>query len=341
MQTLFAPAIALLNRLGYTKKFTVMGVLALVAITILAENLYRSEQRVIDRARRELASLEMIKPIATLVQQLQVHRGFSSGVLNGDERMEYRRAAREKEATEALQAVAASLPPPLAAADPWQTLVAAWATIQKEGLKLPVRENFATHTALIKELARFLRLIADQNSLTNDPDIDSSYLIDTLIDELPLALESMGQLRAIGTGALTRKEALAMAQQVELAAALAGLNAAVTGLRQNLDKTAHYNPGLRPALEAASNDMGTAAEQFTTMVNDDILAERYQMLPAVYFAVTTRVIEKGYKDMFEILFPTLEQLLQQRVERAQRELGLSIAVVVLILLIYAYVSIGL
>ena len=85
-----------------------------------------------------------------------------------------------------------------------------------------------------------------------------------------------------------------MAQQVELAAALAGLNAAVTGLRQNLDKTAHYNPGLRPALEAASNDMGTAAEQFTTMVNDDILAERYQMLPAVYFAVTTRVIEKGY-----------------------------------------------
>ena len=341
MQTLFAPAIALLNRLGYTKKFTVMGVLALVAITILAENLYRSEQRVIDRARRELASLEMIKPIATLVQQLQVHRGLSSGVLNGDERMEYRRAAREKEATEALQAVAASLPPPLAAADPWQTLVAAWATIQKEGLKLPVRENFATHTALIKELARFLRLIADHNSLTNDPDIDSSYLIDTLIDELPLALESMGQLRAIGTGALTRKEALAMEQQVELAAALAGLNAAVTGLRQNLDKTAYYNPGLRPALEAASNDMGTAAEQFTTMVNDDILAERYQMLPAVYFAVTTRVIEKGYKDMFEILFPTLEQLLQQRVERAQRELGLSIAVVVLILLIYAYVSIGL
>ena len=32
MQTLFAPAIALLNRLGYTKKFTVMGMLALIAI---------------------------------------------------------------------------------------------------------------------------------------------------------------------------------------------------------------------------------------------------------------------------------------------------------------------
>jgi methyl-accepting chemotaxis protein len=95
MQTLFAPAIALLNRLGYTTKFTVMGMLALIAISILGANLYRSEQRVIDRSQQELASLETIKPIAILVQHLQVHRGLSSGVLNGDEKMEYRRAARE------------------------------------------------------------------------------------------------------------------------------------------------------------------------------------------------------------------------------------------------------
>jgi hypothetical protein len=53
--------------------------------------------------------------------------------------------------------------------------------------------------------------------------------------------------------------------------------------------------------------MGAAAEEFGTMVNDDILTERYEMLPAVYFAVTTRVIEKGYKEMFDSLFPTLEQ----------------------------------
>jgi methyl-accepting chemotaxis protein len=254
--------------------------------------------------------------------------------------MEYRRAAREKDIQQALQAVAASLPPQLAAADPWPKLVAAWATIEKEGLKLPVGENFSTHTALIDELARFQRVIADQNSLTNDPDIDSSYLIDTLVDELPLALENMGQLRAIGTGALSRKEPLAMAQQVELASALGRLNSAVDGLRRNLAKTAHYNPGLQSALDAAGKDMGAAAEKFGAMVNDDILSERYEMLPAVYFAVTTRVIEKGYKEMFDSLFPTLEQLLLQRVQRAQRELGISIAVAALILLIYAYVSIA-
>ena len=340
MQTLFAPAIALLNRLGYTKKFTAMGMLALIAIGLLTVSLYHATQQVIERSQSELAGLEMIKPIATLVQHLQVHRGLSSGVLNGDEKMEYRRAAREKDIQQALQAVAASLSPQLAAADPWPKLVAAWATIEKEGLKLPVGENFSTHTALIDELARFQRVIADQNSLTNDPDIDSSYLIDTLVDELPLALENMGQLRAIGTGALSRKEPLAMAQQVELASALGRLNAAVDGLRRNLAKTAHYNPGLQAALDAAGKDMGAAAEKFGAMVNEDILSERYEMLPAVYFAVTTRAIEKGYKEMFDSLFPTLEQLLLQRVQQAQRELAITIAVAALILLIYAYLSIA-
>lgn len=338
MQTLFAPAIVLLNRMGYTKKFTVMGMLALIAISLLAVNLYHLEQRLIDRSQQELASLEMIKPIATLVQHLQVHRGLSSGVLNGDERMEYRRAAREKEIQEALQAVAASLPPQLAATDSWQTLVAAWASIQQEGLKLAARENFLRHTTLIEELARFKRVIADQNSLTNDPDIDSRYLIDTVVDELPRALESMGQLRALGTGALSRKEPLAMAQQVELAVALGRLNSAVDALRRNLVKTAHYNPGLQSALDSASEDMNAAAEKFNAMLNDDILGERYEMLPAVYFAVTTRAIEKGYKDMFESLFPTLEALLLQRVKDAQRKLAISIAGAALILLIYAYVS---
>jgi methyl-accepting chemotaxis protein len=98
MQTLFAPAIALLNRLGYTKKFTVMGMLALIAIGLLAVNLYHVTQRVIDRSQQRAGRSRNIKPIATLVQHLQVHRGLSSGVLNGDEKMEYRRAAREKRA---------------------------------------------------------------------------------------------------------------------------------------------------------------------------------------------------------------------------------------------------
>ena len=340
MHTLFAPAIALLNRLGFTRKFAIMGVLALVAITLLAVTLYQSLQRVIDHSQDELVGLEVIKPGARLIQYLQVHRGLSAGVMNGNEQMEEPRAATEQQVSATVQTLGSALPPQLAASDAWKGIVESWTAIAKDGLDLIVGENFASHTRLIGDLLSFQRAVADQYALTNDPDVDSTYLIDTVVDKLPLALESMGQLRALGTAALTRKQALVMAQQVELTVLLARINSAVGGLRRNLERTSRYNPGLQPSLDAAAGDMGVAADKVSALVNQDILSGSYQTLPADYFAMTSAAIDKGYKEMFERLVPTLEKLLQQRIERAQRELRINIALSALILLIYAYVSIG-
>ena len=341
MKTLFIPAISLLNRLGYTKKFAIMGILALVAISMLAMNLYHSLTRVIHRSQQELVGIEMIKPIASLMQHLQAHRGLSAGVLNGDEEMEERRAAKQKAVREAVGILAARLSAQLAASEAWKAIMGEWSSIEEDGLSLVVGENFASHTRLIGQLQVLQRVIADQYALTNDPDIDSRYLIATVVDEMPLALESMEQLRALGTGALSRKRELVMSQQVEFTALLAKLDFSVASLRRNPETTSRYNPGLQAVLDTASKDMGAAAEKFNTLINQDILSGRYETLPAVYFAVTTAAIEKGYKEMFDSLLPNLEKLLQQRVELAQRDMQINIAVSVVILLLYVYVSIAL
>jgi methyl-accepting chemotaxis protein len=167
MQTLFAPAIALLNRLGYTKKFAIMGALALVAIAVLLAGLYQSLHRVIDSSQQELAGIEVLKPIGRLIQHLQVHRGLSSGVLNGNDEMQDKRAAREKQVSEAFQALAARLAPELAAGEAWKTLVAGWAAIEKDGLELIARENFLAHSPPDRGIAglaaqRRRSLFADQ-----------------------------------------------------------------------------------------------------------------------------------------------------------------------------------
>ncbi len=341
MQTLFAPAIALLNRLGYTKKFAIMGALALVAIAVLLAGLYQSLHRVIDSSQQELAGLEVLQPIGRLIQHLQVHRGLSSGVLNGNDEMQDKRAAREKQVSEAFQALAARLAPELAAGEAWKTLVAGWAAIEKDGLELIARENFLAHSRLIEELLALQRSVADHYSLTNDPDIASTYLIDTAVEKLPLAIESMGQLRALGTGVLTRKQPLALSQQVEFTVLLAGLNSAVGSLQRNVEKTARHNQGRQSALDASVKDLRTAADKVGELVNQDILSGTYATLPDDYFALTTTSVDKGYKELFESLFPILEQLLQQRVDRAERNLNLSVATASAILLIYAYVSIAL
>jgi methyl-accepting chemotaxis protein len=179
---LFAPAIALLNRVGYTKKFAIMGALALLAIAVLVLNLYQSLHRVIDSSQRELAGIEVIKPIARMVQHLQVHRGLSSGVLSGNEAMKEQRAAREKEVHSALKAVYCQTGARNSQrARPGKNRGRSLGLyIEKEGLDLIQRENVEAHNRLIDDLLAFQAAGQPiEYTLTNDPDIDSAYLIDT------------------------------------------------------------------------------------------------------------------------------------------------------------------
>jgi len=339
MQALFAPAIALMNRLGYTKKFAVMGALALVAIAVLLFNLFTALDQVIRKSETELVGMEAMKPISRLVQAMQQHRGLSSGVLNGNEAMKDKRAAKEKEVTDLLKAVEPTIPPALQSGGAWKRIQAEWENLRSDGLNLIVGENFSAHTALIDEILTFQASVADEYSLTNDPDIDSMYLIDTAMIKLPIALERLGQLRARGTGILAKKQILQQ-QQVDMTAQLAELNSAVKALRQNLDKTSRYNPGMKAALDGAAQGMVEATAQVSKLIIEDIFIGAFLTEPAEYFAMTTTAIDKGYKQMFETLFPSLEQLVHRRIDHARQNLHTSIGITVLMLLIVGYFTIG-
>ncbi|MCR4299553.1 MAG: hypothetical protein NUV75_12555 [Gallionella sp.] len=73
-------------------------------------------------------------------------------------------------------------------------------------MKLTIAGNFTVHTNLIEQLQSFEWLAADEYLLTLDPELAPFYLIDTIIDKLPHALEHLGQVRAYGTGILTQKQ---------------------------------------------------------------------------------------------------------------------------------------
>lgn len=341
VKLLFTPAILVLNRLGYRNKFGIMGVLALVAIGVLAANLYQSQDKIIRDSRQELLGVEAVQPLARLIQHLQIHRGLSSGVLNGNQAMQDQRAARQTQVNQAMASVQGRLPPELIDSDSWQRVQERWVTIEKDGLEWIPRENFTSHTRLIAELLDFQLDVADQFLLTNDPGLDTSYLINTALQQFPQALEQMGQLRALGTGILAKKQPVLPSQQVNISLLVAELNGAISSLRRNLNITARLNPHLQAGLTGALRDVGAAADKVTTLVNQDILSGKFETAPDAYFALTTDSLEKGYREMFDGLFPTLNQLLNQRIGDAERHLHLGLVVSALMILFYAYAAIGL
>ncbi|HND55775.1 MAG TPA: methyl-accepting chemotaxis protein, partial [Pirellulaceae bacterium] len=223
----------------------------------------------------------------------------------------------------------------------WKKIVDSWAALEKDGLDLTPRENLLSHNRLIDDLFSLQRDLSDYYTLTNDPDIAATYLIQTAIDHSPRAIESMGQLRALGTGVLTKKQPLVLSQQIEFTVLHAGLHSAIGSLQRTVATVVRLHPHLQASLSESAAQLDAAANKVGELIDTDILSGTYATPPDTYFALTTEAVEKGYRTIFDQLFPTVQQLIAERVRHAERNLHLSIAVAGLLLLAYVYVALAL
>ncbi|WP_334158822.1 methyl-accepting chemotaxis protein [Oryzomicrobium sp.] len=339
MKTFFGPAVWLMNRLSYPRKFLLLGGVVSVAVLLLLFNLYSTLNGLIDLSRRELTALDTLRQSQSLVKLLQQHRGLSSAVLNGNEAMKDARAAKEAEVGEALVRTEGALGPGLAGEEGWRQIKDGWSQLRSGGLALAPADNLARHTRLVDEALVFQVAVADAQGLTIDPDIDSFYLIDTIVNKLPAALERLGQLRARGTGILTRKE-VSDNQKVELVALLADLDAQVKHYRIQVAKAQKANGAVKGLLGDSPQALIAAVDATTKLVREDILAGHFATPPKAYYDQLTGVIDQGYQQMFATLMPATETLVKTRIARAQHSLYAALGILVLVALLAAYLAAG-
>ena len=134
MQALFAPAVALMNRLRYRSKFLLLGSAVTLVIGVLLYSVYSFLDRDIHRAQSELVGLQMIKPLNGLTRVMQQHRGLSSGVLGGNDSMKEKRATKEKEVGDALTVADTALSAKLRETQTWKSIRQDWEEIRAQGL---------------------------------------------------------------------------------------------------------------------------------------------------------------------------------------------------------------
>lgn len=133
MQVLFAPAISLMNRLRYNSKFLLLGLAMGGVMAVLLFTVFVNLSRDIQTANNELGGLQMLKPVNKMAQFMQQHRGLSSGVLNGNDAMKDKRAAKEKEVSDVVMASEAALSPKLRDSATWKKIRQDWEDFVPKG----------------------------------------------------------------------------------------------------------------------------------------------------------------------------------------------------------------
>jgi diguanylate cyclase (GGDEF)-like protein/PAS domain S-box-containing protein len=330
-----SPAIALMNRMSFSRKLALLGLFVLVSLAASLYSLHFNFNQISHRARTELDGLELMRSLSETVQLVQQHRGASVGVLAGLTGFMPVRASKERLIDTATTDFERRLPAQGPLFEKWKDIASAWRRIQSEGLHWSPDESLTAHTQLIQQMLQLMSVLADEYELTVDASPDTFYLTHTASNELLMTLERLGQLRAHGVGLLARgKPSQRDIDTIKIDMAL--LDHELRLLKAGLQKVARYNPDLQATASSSYLVIENAALQAIHEVRLAVLSDPVADLATGYMTAMTSAIDHGYDQLHAALLPTARGLIEARRQQATWILQLAngTATVLLLLTIY-------
>ena len=207
MKSLLYPAVALMNRLSFGMKFSLISVLFL--LPMLATNYYlvRDSWREFQATRVELQSLDLLgnslalrRDLETLNNQVQINATLGQSGKAGD--LESKISALEQSVLNRLQGLTtmATEPEQIAAFDGKRDeLIAAFKAKQQETSLL---SKSALIGKLLNKAQMLSQIIASQSGLSRDPQSDLRQLSELITSVTPQITQTLGEGRAMGAYSL-------------------------------------------------------------------------------------------------------------------------------------------
>ena len=338
MQMLLAPGVALLDRLRFPLKFLLVGVIMFVPLLTLSWLLIDGGMKEVEGYKSERTGLTYISAIRPLLEHIAQHRGMSGAYLNGDQ--SFRRQMESKQAEVdamfgRLGEVDRSLGQTLNTSDRLVALQREWDGLKRQVWQLSPPQSFAEHNRVVQQAIDLIEYVADTSGLILDPHLDSYYMMDLLVMQMPRLSEAMGQSRALAAGAAARGE-LDVDARIQLTIRLDRIRNIERALAHDLEVIARENPALAAGLAASHREAGAAINSFASLLNDRLLeASSITVTGAEIFASSTRAID-GVFSLYDQMLPALDNVFAERIRSGEQLLVLEAGIVLIVLLAVIY-----
>ena len=342
MNAFFAPAVALMNRLKYPLKFGLIGLVALLAIAYLLTVMTLGLRASLAQGQRELSGVEAIRPMFRLVQQVQLHRDLSNGVLSGDAGLKDRVAAAAKEISSAFaraDAVMTRLGDEVGQQEEWKQLREEWTALVQEWADMTGPASFSAHGAVIQRAMQIVTGIGDASGLVMDPDLESYYLVNTAVFVMPETLERLAVIRGAGSGVLFKKT-ITDDEKHEFSTRLGVLDKMTSDLLAALARSEKYSPEIKPAMDEFRQKFVGGAGDVVVVTQSELTTGRLNSPAAYFFGKASEAIDTGFAQLEDTLLPTVEKLIRARVSRLTGKLVLAIGIALLVVLAGGYLTVG-
>jgi methyl-accepting chemotaxis protein len=327
---------SLLSRLMLWQKFLLLDTLGAILVAVPFFLYIHESNKSIETAAMEVSGVDAERALLKSLQLTQQHRGLSAMALSGNSEAKGKRAAKQEDTTRAFAEFDAALKQTgNAQVDTiWQQLKSDWSTLTNKvaAQAITPQDSFTQHTALIEKFAEINSLLLDHFSLSLDPELQSYYLIDATLMRVPKLTETLGQLRAKGSGLLTRKSATED-DRMSLGTMAQNASELNQDIKVALDKASAADPALREKADGLRQAAFSSSERVLLLAQSQLIkTEELTFSPSDYFTQFTDAIDAQFK-LNDVAFTELTTLLKARQSHLRTTQYLLVGVILLLVLL--------
>ncbi|MCF5139577.1 HAMP domain-containing protein [Pseudomonas sp. PA-6-1D] len=344
MKRLLYPAVALMNRLSFGMKFSLISVLFLLPMLATNYFLVRDSWSQFQGTRIELQSLDLLgsslalrRDLETLNNQVQINAVLGQSGKAGD--LEGKISALEQNVLSRLQSLnAMTVDPEQASAFEGKRdeLIAAFKAQQQETSLL---SKSALIGKLLNKAQMLSQIIASQSGLSRDPQSDLRQLSELLTSVTAQVTQTLGEGRAMGAYSLgqgflnssssTRFDELL--QQLEKLQAEYALK-----LQDALGASTAAHTALDSLAQASSASLKQGSELFEEQV---VMAQTLDAPWQGFYEDVSRLMAQTYQ-LNDTTLRFLEQQLQQRLAQNRTHMVVLVCALVAVFLLIFYLYAG-
>jgi len=339
MNGIFLPGAAILDKLNFRGKFTLIGIIMFGVITILSTAIILTMLGNIHAVQHERQGMATIAKVTPILDAVQRHRGLNNAYLSGDTL-----------ALAKLQEINASQENLIAALDSddnmhmfgtdkqWTAIKTSWHEIRDHSSSYTKSQSFDEHTRLVSTIQSMIVDLADASGVTLDSEMGSYYLQDTVLIKLLALTESIGKLRAKGTGILAAQTS-SPEERAEVALLSGTMVSYDQAVRQNLAKATAEHPRLKIELAASAEKISSLITSLQKTVKNEALIETPSMSPTTFFAQATDTINAA-QALYKQADQAFGNILTEREANLKKKMALYLAggTIPLLLAIYFFLA---
>lgn len=337
--------VRILERLKIWQKLILVALFMGLPIPILTSLYVAEKNHTIEFAQKEIYGTEYLPLLTTLAKDLARHRGLANAYLRGETSFQAQLAETERVVEQELSLAeeldqkevsqnGQSYGALLQATGRLHSIRLKWDVLKGKTLGVSAQNSFEEHTQLINTVNDLILHVGDQSNLILDPDLDSYYLMNASVVQLPSLLEQVGRLRGLSAG-LAAAQKITPAEHAEITALFGQFQANLKSVERGINIAYNVTPVLRERHAGQAEVALRECEDFANWVLREVLTAEKPPTAAQVMAAGTQQVERVMR-FDQVVINDLQALLTIRIERVVRERNLVLLVTSLAFLLTVF-----